>query len=132
MRPRAILRPASAILFIAVVVVIICAVREDDFVAVIHNDSAFTLTDVEVNGDGVWAQPVSDIPPGAKVSVLVKQVFSESGLGIRFVANGTEVAKEDVAYVVRGGRGTTATFTVQENLDVNAAHHQFPSWLLLP
>ncbi len=132
MRRITIIRAAAAIIILATVVIIIGVVREDDFVAEIRNHSAFTLTDVEVNGGGVWTQPVPDIPPGDKVSVVVQQVFSESGLGIRFVANETELALGDIAYVVRGGRGTTASFTVAENLDITATHYLLPSWLLLP
>ena len=126
-----ILRRTLLIIFVSVVIVFVCVLRSDDFVAVIRNNSSFLMSDVEVNGDDQWSQPVPDIPPGDKVRVLVTQHFVESGLGIRFIANGTEVTKGEVAYVMYGGRGTTATFTILEDLNVTATYSLFPSWLLL-
>ena len=94
--------------------------RSDPFEVRIQNKSAHVLTDVELNGEGAWSQPVPDIPAGADVHVLIEQTFSESGLAIRFVANGTEVSKGGVAYVMASGKGSTASFTVDQDLHVVA------------
>ena len=97
----------------------------DPFEVRIQNNSAYVLTEVELNGEGDWSQPVPDIPAGADVHVLIDQTFSESGLAIRFTANKAEVSKEGVAYVSNGGLGSTARFTVDPDLNVEASFVRF-------
>lgn len=92
----------------------------DPFEVRIQNNSAYVLTEVELNGEGAWSQPVPDIPAGATVLVLIDQTFSESGLAIRFTANHTEVSQGGVGYVMASGKGSTASFTVDQDLNVVA------------
>ena len=100
-----------------------------EMVIVIHNESAFVMTRIELNGDTVpWTQVVPDVPPGESVAVRVTQSLGESGLGIRIDAGGSHFAKSDAAYLVDGGGGDSATFTFRKSHAVEATHTRAPTW----
>lgn len=128
-RPKIIKPTVCITLLLALLVLVAINLLNDKFVAVIHNDSQATMTNVEVNGDGAWRQSVPDIPAGETVTVEVTQSFSESSLGIRFQSNGAKIAKSHDVYITYGGVGTTATFTIEIDLDVKIAWRDGPAWI---